>query len=211
MFKALRKAAIVLVVLVICGIGYHFLANAGYRRFLIQRSTEWIEQLQDPKKFAWTGTAVVVDALKGDRLTVDTEAGHKVVVRLAGIDAPEPPVDRFHKGQPLAEESRDQLAQWIKGKAVEMSILKPDPEKHPWVLVTVDGELVNAKMISAGLAEVSQECAAEMPLKIRHQLENAELQAKEGRIGIWSLSNYVRPVEFRIRNKVIAGPRYGTD
>lgn len=211
MFKLLRKAIIGLVVLIVAAIGYHFIGNPVYRRELAQKAEEVRDQLKDDKKFAWTGTAVVIDTLKGDRAKVDTEANQKVVVRLAGIDAPELPLDRFHKGQPFAEESRDHLAQLIKGKAVEMVILGPDADKRPLVLLTLDGALINAKMVEAGLAEVTSETSAGIPAKLRHAIENGELKAKQAQLGIWALTNYVRPIEFRIRQKMTVGARYGTD
>ena len=77
---------------------------------------------------------------------MDTESNRKVVVRLAGIDAPELPVNHTRKGQPFAEESRDRLAQLVKGKAVEMAIIGPDPDKHPLGPLTLDGTLINAKI-----------------------------------------------------------------
>src|SRR5258707_273957 len=119
MFKLLRKAVIGVIVLILGAISYYFVGNPVYRRELTQSAEEIKERIQDDKKYAWTGTAVVLDASKGDRATVDTESNHKVMVRLAGIDAPELPLDRFHTGQPFAEESRDHLAQLIKGKAVD--------------------------------------------------------------------------------------------
>ena len=192
-------------------VGYHFLGNPDYRRQLTQKTQEISEQVKGEQKFAWTGTAVVVEAIKGDRATVDTEANHKVVVRLAGIDAPEVGPDRFHKGQPYAEESRDHLAQLVKGKAVEMSIIGPDPDKHPLVLLTLDGTLINAKMTEAGLAEAAAETSAGIPAKMLHAIENGELKAKQARLGIWTLTNYVRPIEYRIRQRATVSGRYGTD
>jgi micrococcal nuclease len=211
MFKLLRKAIIGLLLLILGGVAYYFLGNAVYRRALTQKSEEIKERLQEQKRFAWTGTAVVVDAVKGDRAMVDTEANHKVLVRLAGIDAPELPLDHYHKGQPLAEESRDHLAQLIKGKAVNMDILGTDPDKRPLVLLMLDSALINAKMVEAGLAEAASETSEAMPAKFKHQIENAELKARQERLGIWSLTNYVRPVEFRIRQKMAVKPGYGTD
>src|SRR6516225_9567818 len=131
MFKLLRKVLVGGLVLILGAIALYFLGNPANRRALTQRAEEIKERVQDDKKFVWTGTAVVVDAVKGDRATVDTEANHKVIVRLAGIDAPELPVNPTRKGQPFAEESRDQLAQLVKGKAVDMAIIGPDPDKHP--------------------------------------------------------------------------------
>jgi endonuclease YncB( thermonuclease family) len=211
MFKTLRYIWLGVIALIVGGGLYLFLGNADRRRHLTQRAEEVREKVQGEKPFAWTGTAVVLDAIKGDRATVDTEANHKVMVRLAGIDAPELPVDHIRKGQPLAEESRDHLAQLVKGKAVEMAIVGPDPEKRPLVLLTLDGALINAKMVEAGLAEAASETASGIPLKLRHQIENAELKARQDHLGIWSLTNYMRPLEFRIRQRVAVSGRYGTD
>jgi len=211
MFKLLRRVIIGILVLTAGLVAYHFLGNPDYRRQLTQKTQEISEQVKGEQKFAWTGTAVVVDAIKGDRATVDTEANHKVVVRLAGIDAPELGPDRFHKGQPFSEESRDHLAQLVKGKAVEMSIIGPDPEKHPLVLLTLEGTLINAKMTEAGLAEAAAETSAGIPAKMLHAIENGELKAKQARLGIWTLTNYVRPIEYRIRQRATVSGRYGTD
>jgi endonuclease YncB( thermonuclease family) len=211
MFKLLRKSIFGVLILVVGVIAYHFLGNPAYRRQISQETEEIREKINDEKRFAWSGTAVVLEAMKGDHAKVDTEANQKVIVRLAGIDAPELPLDRFHKGQPFAEESRDCLAQLIKGKAVEMAIVGTDPDKRPLVLLTLDGALVNARIVEAGLAEVASETAGGIPAKQRHTIENAELKAKQGRLGIWTLTNYVRPIEFRIRQKETKGTRYGTD
>jgi endonuclease YncB( thermonuclease family) len=211
MFKLLRKSMIVVLILIAGVIVYYFLGNPAYRRQISQQTEEIRERINDDKKFAWLGTAVVLEAMKGDHAKVDTEANQKVIVRLAGIDAPELPLDRLHKGQPFAEESRDYLAQLIKGKAVEMAIVGTDPDKRPLVLLTFEGALVNARLVEAGFAEVASETAAGIPAKQRHTIENAQLKAKHDRVGIWTLTNYVRPIEFRIRQKEIKGTRYGTD
>src|SRR5262249_46514111 len=116
-----------------------------------------------------------------------------------GIDAPELASDRFHKGQPFAEASREHLARLLKGKAVNMDVLGTDLDERPLVLLSLNNELINAKMVEAGLAEAARETFATIPARQRHVIENAELKAKEERLGIWTLTNYVRPVEFRIR------------
>jgi len=211
MFKLLRKLVLGVLLLAVGLVAYHFLGNPTYRRQLGQKTEEIAEYFKGQKPFAWNGTAVVVDAIKGDRATVETEANHKVMVRLAGIDAPELPPDHIHKGQPFAEESRDHLASLVKGKAVEMSILGPDADKHPLVLLTYEGALINAKMAEAGLAEAAAESSSGMPAKLRHSIENAELKARQQCLGIWTLTNYVRPIEFRIRQRVAVSGRYGTD
>jgi endonuclease YncB( thermonuclease family) len=37
------------------------------------------------------------------------------------------------------------------------------------------------------------------------------LKARQDHLGIWSLTNYMRPLEFRIRQRVAVSGRYGTD
>jgi endonuclease YncB( thermonuclease family) len=199
MFNLLRKILTGLAVLILGEILYYFMGNPLYRRELTQKAQEIKETVLDDKPIAWTGTAVVVDAVKGDRATVDTEDNQKVTVHLAGIDAPELPLDRFYKGQPFAEASREYLARLVKDKAVNMDVLGNDPDEQPLVLLSFNNELINAKMVEAGLAEAASETFSPIPARQRHAIENAQLKAKEERLGIWTLTNYVRPVEFRIR------------
>jgi len=201
MFKLLRKVLILLLAAILGALGYHYLSNADYRREFVQEAEEAREVLKEQKGPPWTGTAVVAEVVKGDRAKVDLEANRNVVVRLAGIDAPELPKDHYHKGQPLAEESRDYLLKLIQGKAVEMAIVGADAAKTPLFFLSLEGVLINAKMAEVGFAEVTAETSEAIPAKQRHAIENAELKAKKSGLGIWGLTNYVRPVEFRIRQK----------
>jgi endonuclease YncB( thermonuclease family) len=202
MFKLLRKVVIGVFLASVGLTAFYFLKQPGYRRQIVQSAEEVQETLkQDKKGPAWSGTAVVVEAVAGDMVRVDTERSRNVLVRLAGIDAPEMP-DRFKKnGQPLAEESCAFLSDLVKGKAVEMSILKTDDSLRPLVLLTLDRELVNAKVVEAGFAEGGGEAIELVPARLRHAIENAELSARSRHAQIWGLTNYVRPVEFRIRQK----------
>jgi endonuclease YncB( thermonuclease family) len=195
----MRKALIGLLLLGAAGTGYYFLHNPTYRRGLVQTAEEVKEDLGPEKKSVWNGTAVVTDALEGDLLTVKTEQFPKVTVHLAGIDAPVLPADRPAKAQPLAEESRQYLAQLAKDKAVDMAIVGTDIQKRPLVLITLDGSLLNAKMVEAGLAEMFTETATNIPAKPKHAIANAETNARQHHLGIWGLTNYVRPSEYRIR------------
>ena len=201
MFKLLRKVLIFLLVVIAGLVGWHFLGNPVYQRELVQKAEEVKENLGDSqKKPAWTGTVVVKDAVKGDKVVVDMETSHRVVVRLAALDAPELRGNYAHPGQPLAEESRDYLANLVKNKAVEMAIVGTDAAKTPLALLTLDGVLINAKVAGSGMAEVTTESIEKIPAKLRHEIENAELSAKQAHLGVWGLTNYVRPVEYRIRH-----------
>lgn len=200
MFRRMRKIAIGLLLLAVAGVGYYFLHNPEYRRGLVQTAQEVKEDLSPEKRYPWNGTAVVTDALQGDLLTVKTEQFPRVTVRLAGIDAPVLPQEHSAKAQPLAEESRQYLAQLAKDKAVEMAIVGTDYQKRPLVLITLEGTLLNAKMAEAGLVEAFSETSTNVPVKLRHAIDNAERSARQNRLGIWALTNYVRPSEYRIRS-----------
>jgi endonuclease YncB( thermonuclease family) len=201
MFRLLRKGLIGFCVVAAGAIAYLCFSNAASRLAIVQKAEEVKEDLRESeKRYAWSGTALVVDVLKGDTLVVRTEGRPNVTVRLVGIDAPEMPVSLARPGQPLAEESRGYLARLVKDKGVQMSIVGVDATKRPLVLVTLDGVLINAKVAEAGLAEGSAEQAEKIPAKLRHALENAELSAKAKHEGIWSLTNYVSPAEYRIRH-----------
>jgi hypothetical protein len=69
----------------------------------------------------------------------------------------------------------------------------------------VDGEFVNAKVAAAGFAESGGEGLSDMPAKLKHAIQNGELLAKRQKLQIWSLPNYVRPVEHRIRQQKALG------
>lgn len=202
MFKLLRKTLIGVVALIIGAVAFYYLKNPNNRREIVQTATEVQDEFRKEKvKPVWTGTVVAVDALEGDRAVVNTENAPRVAVRLAGIDAPELP-DKFKRnGQPYAEESRDYLAEMIRNKALEMVIVGTDSAKRPLVLLSLDGMLINAKLAEVGLAEVAGDGLEAIPRKLRHQMENAEYKAKQLRTNIWGLTNYVRPVEHRIRQQ----------
>jgi endonuclease YncB( thermonuclease family) len=201
MFRRMRKILIGLLLLGAAGAGYYFVHNPTYRRGLVQTAEEVKEDLSPEKKYAWSGTAVVTDALEGDVLLVKTEQFPKVTVHLAGIDAPVLTPEHPAKAQPLAEESRQYLAQLARDKAVDMAIVGTDFQKRPLVLITLDGSLLNAKMVEAGLAEAFSDTSTNIPAKPKHAIANAEANARQHHLGIWGLTNYVRPSEYRIRSR----------
>src|SRR5512133_4100547 len=105
MFKRLRYMLIGLTLVAVVALAYHFLGNPAYQRKIVQRAEEVREDLRDPKKARWSGTVVVLEAVDGDKVLVNTESSQKVKVCLAGVDAPELGVG-LRKGQPFAEESK---------------------------------------------------------------------------------------------------------
>ena len=192
----LRKVLIAVVLMSVGIVGW------VYHRDLTQKVEEIEEDFGNGKKpVTWTRAAVVEDVLKGNKARVGLEGGYRTIVCLAGVDAPEMPENPARPGQPLAIESRQYLAGLIKNKAVEMSAVGVGSDGCPLVLLALDGALVNAKVAEAGLAEVNRGNIGRIPARLRHAIENAEWRAQKSRFGIWGLSNYVRPVEYRIRHR----------
>lgn len=201
MFRTLRKVAIWVVVAILALLAFLLLRNPDHQRYIAQKFAESREMLGSRKPPVWEGTVVVVDAVEGDKAIINTETSTGITVRLAGIDAPEMPEKFKRNGQPLAEESRDYLASLVQNKAVQMTIVATDTAMTPLVLFTVEGECVNPKVTAAGFAEAAGDGLSAMPVKIKHEILNGELLAQREKRKIWSLPNYVRPVEHRIRQQ----------
>ncbi len=205
MFKILRKALIATFLLCLAGVGFYFWHDPGYRRTIVQTADEFKEKIQDgDKKFAWSGLGVVAEVLKGDTVVVSTEGRPKVPMRMVGIDAPEPAPTRKDTAQPLSAESKDYLSKMILGESVEVDIVAVDSNRRPIVLISRGGTNINVKMVEAGLAEMYDEYLDRLPARTRNAIANAESDAKQNRMGIWGLSDYQRPSEYRIRHQPTA-------
>lgn len=200
MFKLIKKLIAGVVLLVLGAAGYYYLRQADNRRWLMQTYVEAREQLQTgEKKYAWTGSVVILEIVKGDTLVVRTEQHPRVTVRLAGVDAPEYSVQPRGKDQPLAEDSKKFTSQLALNQSGTMAIVTTDHLKRPVVVLWLGETMVNARLVEEGLAEYYEEFATDLPAKIRHALINAQIRAQEKRRGIWGLENYQRPSDFRLR------------
>ena len=206
MFKTIRRILVWLFLACLAGAVYYFWSNPDYHRRLVQTAAEVKEKLKDgEKKFVWSGPGVVAQVVDGDTVVANMESRPKVTLRLAAIDAPEVGLPKRDKGQPLSQESKDLLTQLVLNHAVDIDIvgvediLGVDPGKRPVVLLTEGGTNINVKMVEAGLAETQPEFADRLPVRLRNALANAELAAKEKHLGIWGLTNYQHPAEYRIR------------
>lgn len=87
----------------------------------------------------------VVSVHDGDTLTVRTDGGETLKVRLHGIDAPE-------LGQPWGRRSRESLAELAQGKVVE--VLPVDRDRYGRIVARVraGGEELNREQVARGLA-----------------------------------------------------------
>lgn len=150
-------------------------------------------------------TGTVIKVSDGDTIHVKTPEQTKLKIRLYGVDAPEMPkinrgTGRVNKpGQPYGEESWRALKSRIMGMHVRMDIIDTDRYKRMVSIVWINNRNINLEMIREGYAEAYVEYLKE---PYRSQFMRAEMEAKSAKRGIWSLSDYERPRDFKKRLKV---------
>lgn len=138
--------------------------------------------------------ARVVGVTDGDTVTVLDEENQQHRVRLAEVDAPE-------RGQPWGNRSRQVLSALVFGKTV--SVQQTDTDRYGRVVARLfaDGRDVNRTMVEQGAAWAYREYLTDQTLIA------TEARARQGRVGLWSMSDQetVAPWEWR------RGQREGTD
>jgi micrococcal nuclease len=155
-----------------------------------------------------TVAGTVTKVSDGDTIHVTTPEKTKLTVRLYGMDAPETPkinqrTGHINKpGQPYGDESWKALDAKIMGKQVRLDIIDIDRYKRMVGVVWVGNRNINLEMVKDGYAEAYLEYLKE---PYRAQFIQAEKEARSAKRGIWSLSDYERPSDFRKRLKVRGG------
>ncbi|OPY15081.1 MAG: Thermonuclease precursor [Syntrophus sp. PtaB.Bin075] len=141
----------------------------------------------------------------GDTLHVATPEGTKLKVRLYGCDAPETEkMDRrtgqtSMPGQPYGEESFLALQSKVYRKNVRLDIIDIDRYRRMVSMIWLGNRNINLEMIREGHAEAYRKYLKE---PYQSQFINAEKQARAERAGIWGLSDFERPSEFRKRMRI---------
>jgi endonuclease YncB( thermonuclease family) len=148
----------------------------------------------------------VVKVADGDTITIVDNSGKKHRIRLGGIDAPE-------KDQPYGKESTQSLLELTSDKTVVIEYEKRDRYKRiiGKVLVDPPGEvfcmaLDCVKKIDAGLEQVKRGLAwhykkyqGEQSVDDRGTYSEAEVEAREKLLGLWSDSEPTAPWDWRRR------------
>ena len=131
------------------------------------------------------------EVIDGDSIKVNTINNY----RLAGIDAPE-------KDQPFGEEAGKRLKELLDGNELAGLLCLPKSDKYGRdicviSLWTENNEKIDPaeELVKAGLAEV--EYARFLPPSTEKVYKQAEKEAKEKRLGIWSQKNYIKPADWR--------------
>jgi micrococcal nuclease len=147
----------------------------------------------------------------GDTITVVDSQGAKSRIRFACIDAPEVPhtkeerasynpadLDQFKWGR-LA---RNRLTQLIHQGGDRVSLTVVDTDRYGRKVAEVrlpNGTLVQETLAREGLAVVYHEYIKNCVDAAA--VEQAEAQAKQQKLGVWSDSQFVTPSEWRHRSK----------
>ncbi len=163
--------------------------------------------LLPPPSYALIATVngIVSKVSDGDTLHVITEKGKNLKIKLYGCDAPE--IEKRNKrtgqitvpGQPYSEEAKQALKKMIYKKRVCVDII--DIDRHHWMasLIWLKKRCINLEMVREGYAEAYQE---RLKQPYYAEFSYTEQQAKFRKKGIWGLSNYERPSEFRKRLRI---------
>ena len=172
--------------------------------FLIAGLTAFIS-IPAPQAVIRTVTGTVTKVSDGDTIHVTTPEHTKLKVRLYGIDAPETPKinkrsGRISKpGQPYGEESWKALEIKIMRKQVKLDIIDIDKYRRMVGMIWLGDRNINLEMVSEGYAEAYVEY---LKPPYRSEFIEAEREAKSAGRGIWKLTEYERPKDFRKRLKV---------
>lgn len=135
-------------------------------------------------------TGLVVGIADGDTVTVLDANRQQHKIRLAGIDAPE-------KAQAFGDHSKQSLAALVFNKNVVVEWDKQDRYRRTVGKILVNGKDANLEQIKAGLAWWYEKYRKEQSPEDQQRYAEAELQAKERRVGLWRDPDPVAPWEWR--------------
>ena len=120
----------------------------------------------------------------------------EIVIKLAGIDAPEMSIKMNEPGQPFSRKAQSYLADLVMNKMVQIKELGSDYYRRILGVVYLNGKNVNLRMVQVGLAETDRGRLPKgfdpKPYRI------AEYHARKANRGMWSQGDdYISPQEWR--------------
>ena len=138
---------------------------------------------------ALSSTGEVIGILDGNTVDILSN-GKEERIRLRGIDCPE-------KGQPFGNSARHATAALIYAKNVTIQSHGKDKDGRTLAdVVRTDGAHINQELVKAGWCWWYRKYAP-----TDATLEQLELEAREGRKGLWADPEPVPPWEWRKRNQ----------
>lgn len=132
----------------------------------------------------------VIAVPDGDSIVVLDDRRRQYRVRLAGIDAPE-------NGQRYSDRSRDHLGAMLRRRHVVVMWHKRDSYDRLVGVVYLEGRDINREQIRAGYAWWYRAYAVEQTEEARRDYEQAEIEARLARRGLWADRRPVPPWAWR--------------
>lgn len=132
----------------------------------------------------------IVGVSDGDTVTLLTPERTQLRIRLTGIDAPE-------KAQAFGQRSRQHLSDLVFGKEVEADCPKTDRYGRSLCKIVVNGRDANLAQIEAGMAWFYRQYERDLRVADRRSYSQAEVMAKEARVGLWRDADPKPPWEWR--------------
>jgi endonuclease YncB( thermonuclease family) len=132
----------------------------------------------------------VVSVADGDTLTMVTDEGQRIKVRLLAIDAPE-------LKQPFGPPAREALVKLVQDKSVKVVITKLDRYDRSLGKVLLNGQDVNLILVTNGMAWHYRQYEGDQSQEDRLAYARAELEARQANRGLWSQAKPLAPWFFR--------------
>lgn len=133
---------------------------------------------------------VVSKVHDGDSIHLLPAGQQRVIVRLAGIDAPE-------LRQPYGTASRNYLRSLVYNQTVDAYCHKTDRYQRELCVIFAAGTDVNLAMINNGFAWHYKKYQSEQTRTQRSRYSAAERSAKTARRGLWQSARPVAPWNYR--------------
>ena len=143
-------------------------------------------------KPAATYTGQVTKVHDGDSIHITPPGQKRVIIRLAGIDAPE-------LKQPFGIQSRDNLRSMILDRQATAECHKVDRYQRQVCVVLFNRRDVNLAMVEGGFAWHYKQYQNEQTEKQRQQYSKAESRAQSDQLGLWD-GESIEPWVFRKLN-----------
>ncbi|MGO9117290.1 MAG: thermonuclease family protein [Desulfomonilaceae bacterium] len=151
---------------------------------LIEKATMLVVRFSPFVVSAWEGK--VIEITRADEIKVMKKDLSVESVRLYGVDGPIEP-------NPYGKEAAAATAKLVLGKIVKVQpLLLPDPWSRTIAWVSLDGESVNEALLKKGIVWWYRKY-----LPWEKQLAKLEAEAREARLGLWSLPPTAPPWEMQ--------------
>ena len=191
--KALGFAGfIVFFILALSGFEYLETGQLNWTKAPLNTARDALHDLEEPPATLPSNTAGepdfsgrVTSITDGDTLRVINSLGDSQIIRLYGIDAPE-------RDQPYGTQATNALRQKLSNS--QISIVQQDIDDYGRIVATIflDERNINLEMVAQGHAWWYEFFAPD-----NRELELANDQAKNLKLGLWKSPNPVDPYEWR--------------